>query len=311
MYPALPSALTADDRAWLTLALIEGIGGARLKALAAHFSQRLGDIFAATPADLRAVSGIGPRLADAIAAADRARTDAQLAAWAAHGVHAVPLIHPAYPALLHTLPDPPAALFIRAAAWPLEQNPALLARTAAIVGTRSPSETARTAALAAAAALAAEDVVVISGLALGIDRAAHEGALTAGGGFRTVAVLGGGVLRVFPPEHRALAEAVAAGGALICECAPNAHTTTPGLVARNRIIAGLAGAVLVAETSADGGAMHAARRAAALARRIGVFAPVGEGDAVSGSLTLMRDGAAVLEPARAGEPGYAAAQLGL
>jgi DNA processing protein len=127
-------------------------------------------------------------------------------------------------------------------------------------------------------------------MALGIDSAAHIGALACLGGV-TTAVLGSGVLNVYPPGNRALAEAIRQRGALLSEVHPDAQPKPSTLVARNRIISGLCEAVIVVETESDGGAMHAARRAIDQGRRVYTL----ESDA-SGNRALIEAGASVIKP---------------
>lgn len=291
--------MPADTLAWIALSLIEGIGGARFKALLARFGEPAA-ILKADAAALREVAGIGPKLSAAIQAVDLDRTRAALARWDAQGVRALPLYHAAYPPALRNLPDPPASLFVLGE-WPQDRPPAALGHAYAIVGTRQPTPEAAAGAQALAYSLAADGACIVSGLALGIDAAAHTGALAGARltGQATLAVLGGGVLRVFPPENRALAGQIVRRGALLCECAPDAKTTTPGLVARNRLIAALIppaerGGLIVAESALDGGAMYAARRAQSLGRRVFAFdLPA------SGNHALIEGGAGALDPAQA------------
>ncbi|MBZ0292971.1 MAG: DNA-protecting protein DprA, partial [Anaerolineae bacterium] len=129
----------------------------------------------------------------------------------------------------------------------------------AIIGTRQPTPQGAAVAQTLACKLAEQGHMIVSGLALGVDSQAHRGALRANG--RTIAVLGSGVLRVYPHQHQALAHEIEEAGALVSEVAPTASASSARLVARNRIISGLSSAVIVIETADDGGAMHAARRA--------------------------------------------------
>ncbi len=131
---------------------------------------------------------------------------------------------------------------------------------------------------------------MISGLALGIDGAAHLGALAYPPGI-TSAVLGSGVLTVYPPQHRTLAQAIQGRGALLSETHPEAQPNAARLVARNRIISGLSEAIIVVQTEIDGGAMHAARRAFDQGRRVYTLAS----DA-SGNQALIDLGAVVITP---------------
>jgi len=130
----------------------------------------------------------------------------------------------------------------------------------AIVGTRTPSEEAVQAAFTVAKLLAGQGIGVVSGLALGIDAAAHRGCLAGGG--RTVAVLGHGLAApIYPPAHAPLAEVIAQSGALIAPFAPETSLTRHTLLARNRWIAALARAVWVVQSGIPGGALSAAAHA--------------------------------------------------
>ena len=152
---------------------------------------------------------------------------------------------PAYPMRLRTIPDPPPVLFVRGA---LDASPAV-----AIIGSRRATPYGLAAAARLAADLAMARVTVISGLARGIDGAAHQAALDGGG--RTIAVLGCGADVAYPPEHRALAGAIAASGALVSEFAPGTPPLRGHFPRRNRLISGLALGVVVVEGMEDSGAL--------------------------------------------------------
>ncbi|NDJ62059.1 MAG: DNA-processing protein DprA, partial [Chloroflexi bacterium] len=209
------------------------------------------------------VPGIGPKIAASIRSVDGASVEKRLTVWRREGVRLVDWRSPAYPAPLHALDDAPALLFVRGSSIPCEHTASTVDLShclgVAIVGTRSPTPGSRAAAYHMARALARNGNLIISGLALGVDGAAHRGALAADG--PTVAVLGGGVLRIYPHEHRMLADHMRVRGGLISEVAPDDNPRPTMLVARNRIISGLSRALVVIETAVDGGAMHAARRA--------------------------------------------------
>jgi len=152
---------------------------------------------------------------------------------------------PAYPMRLRTIPDPPPVLFVRGT---LDASPAV-----AIIGSRRATPYGLAAAARLAADLAMARVTVISGLARGIDGAAHQAALDGGG--RTIAVLGCGADVAYPPEHRALAGAIAASGALVSEFAPGTPPLRGHFPRRNRLISGLALGVVVVEGMEDSGAL--------------------------------------------------------
>lgn len=188
-----------------------------------------------------------------------------------------------YPALLGEINDPPHALFIRG-------TPAEDRFSVAIVGSRRDTRYGRSQAFSIARDLAAAGVTVVSGLARGIDTAAHEGALSGGG--RTVAVLGNGIDRVYPEENTRLAQTIVErGGAIISEFALGAEPLAHHFPIRNRIISGVSAALLLIEGNAHSGTMITAGCAAEQGRE--VFALPGMVD-VPGSiapLRLLRDGA--------------------
>jgi DNA processing protein len=244
------------DIAWVALSLQPHIGLKTLRALVAHCGS-LDAALCATPADLQRVPGIGAKLAHSIHTLDLAACVRQMERWQQAGVHILPRGQPGYPAALLPLDDAPATLF---ALGTLPAVPGV-----AVVGTRHPAEAHARLAHEVAARLAQAGQPIISGLALGIDRAAHEGALSVAAGC-TVAIPGSGVLRPYPPEHRPLVERILRHGALLSEAPPDAGGSAARLVARNRIISGLARALIVIETGPQGGAMYAARAALAQQR---------------------------------------------
>ena len=248
------------DPAWVGLSLVEHLGGKKLRALAAHFNGDLGAILRADETALRQVPGIGPKIAASIRAVNITHVERALSRWEANGVRAILLNDPDYPPMLRAIDDAPPTLFARGLWSPPK-------KAIAIVGTRQPSPASVEAAQQLAFALSCRGYAVVSGLALGIDAVAHLGALSSPNGW-TLAVLGGGVLNVYPPENRALAKAITTRGALLCEVNPGAEAKTPSLVARNRLISGLCDAVIIVETTVEGGAMYAAKRAFEQGRRV-------------------------------------------
>jgi DNA processing protein len=237
---------------WVTLSLADRLGSKTLRALLDHFDGDYAAIFRADSAALQRVPGVGPRIAENILALDQAEISRALDEWQAAGVHVWPAVNPHYPARLRPLADAPATLFVRG------QQPTPAGRSVALVGTRQPSERAAATARQLACELAGRGYTIISGLARGVDTEAHLGALKAAGG-HTLAVLGCGVLNIYPPDNLRLAEAILRTGALLSEVRPDAGPSSARLVARNRIISGLSDALIVVETGADGGAMYAAR----------------------------------------------------
>ncbi len=212
-----------------------------------------------------------------------ARRDARLAAQRidAAGARVVALGEPGYPAGLRDLTDPPPFLIVRGAL-----PPAAAPEGVAIVGTREADPDAAAFARALAARVAAP---VVSGLARGIDAAAHEGALDAGIG--TIAYVGHGLGATFPPEHVDLEERiVAADGAVASERLPGEAVAGWALVKRDRLQAAHAAALVLVQSDASGGAMHALRFARRLGRPCFALAPR-EGDAYGGNRYALETGA--------------------
>ncbi len=271
----------ADRLRLLALSLSPNIGAATLESLLAHFNRDLPAILAASPARLMRAPGVGKAIAREIAAIDLPRLERDWQAWRQRGLELLTPGCPAYPPPLRALADRPPALFTTCPPhvdW---------AKAMAIVGTRQPSKEARFLALQLAMALARAGWTVVSGLALGIDSAAHTGALAADGA--TVAVLGSGLHKIYPQSNAELAAAVRAGGALLSETRPHYGAKAQRLVARNRIISGLSRAIIVVESEDDGGAMYTARFASEQGRPVYAFdLPA------SGNRRLIAAGAAVL-----------------
>ncbi|MCC6615440.1 MAG: DNA-processing protein DprA [Anaerolineae bacterium] len=272
------------DPAWIALSLVERVGGKTMRALLAQFGSA-GAVLMAESHELRRVPGIGATIAASIRAVDVSAVEREIPRWQAAGIHIITDSDPDYPPQLRALDDAPPTIFVRGV-W---DEALRKAEAIAIVGTRAPSEIALGAAESLAFDLARRGYLIVSGLALGIDRKAHFSAIAAAG--NTVAVLGGGVLNVYPPANKGLAEAICAHGALLSETHPYAESKPAHLVARNRIISGLCSAVIVVETKVDGGAMHAARWAREQGRALYTLdLPA------SGNRQLIDQGAIALDP---------------
>jgi len=212
----------------------------------------------------------------------------ELARLAAGGFRFVGRGEPEFPALLRSIHDPPPGLFVRG-----DAEPDLLARSAvAIVGARACSGYGASVARSLGRDLAAAGLVVVSGLARGIDGEAHRGALEAGG--PTVAVLGCGIDRDYPAAHAELARRVAAVGLVVSEYAPGVEPAPWRFPARNRIVAGLCAATVVVEARERSGALITADLALEEGRE--VFAVPGEitSSLSSGTNTLLKLGASPL-----------------
>lgn len=241
------------------------------------------------PAALRSVRGVGPVIAETLVAW---RSHVDLAA-EERGLRANRAIFLAaedegYPILLREIHDPPIGLYCRGRYEPAQTS-------VAIVGSRRTTQYGLATARRLGGELARRGFCVVSGLARGIDTAAHEGALDAGG--RTVAVLGTGVDLVYPPENRTLTERIAREGALLSEFRLGRSADRQSFAMRNRIVAGMSAAIVVVESDVDGGSMITARFAAEQGRV--VLAVPGRIDqpTSAGCHQLIRDGAVLLTSA--------------
>jgi DNA processing protein len=194
---------------------------------------------------------------------------------------------PRYPPQLAAVPGMPAALFV-------DGDPAVLARPqVAIVGSRAATAAGRETAFEFAARLAAHGFAITSGLATGIDAAAHRGALAAGG--VTIAVCGTGLDRVYPAEHRALAASIAASGALVSEFPTGTPPLSQNFPRRNRLMSGLARGVLVVEAAARSGSLITARLAGEQGREVMAVPGSIHNPLARGCHRLIKDGAALVE----------------
>ncbi len=242
-----------EQRALVALSMAPGVGPGRIRALIARFGSARAALGASRRA-LAEVPGIGPQTAAAIAAFDgHAAVEGQFERAEKTGATLVTTWDPDYPELLRQIYDPPVFLWMRGRLTEAD------ARAVAIVGTRRATDYGRRVAYEFAVELARRGFTIVSGLAYGIDAAAHRGALEAGG--RTLAVLGSGVGRIYPARHARLARDIIAQGALLSEYAVDAAPDAPNFPRRNRVISGLALGTLVAEAFEAGGALITARLA--------------------------------------------------
>jgi DNA processing protein len=294
--------------AWLRLSLEPGLGlvGAIALLRAAGMPE---SIYAMRATALARY--LAPELARQMAApppADMAALIERTLQWAAgHGRHIVTLADPAYPPALLSTADPPLLLYVRG-------DPAYLSGPAlAVVGARSATAGGLENARAFARYLAGKGWRVVSGLAQGIDAAAHEGALDAGpDGAGTVAVMGTGIDVIYPPRHGGLAERIAAHGALVSELPLGAPALRGHFPRRNRLVAGLARGVLVVEAARQSGSLITARLAAENGREVFAIPGSIHSPLSRGCHALIRQGAKLVETARditeeLGSPGTAPA----
>ncbi|HEX7091634.1 MAG TPA: DNA-processing protein DprA [Longimicrobiales bacterium] len=266
----------SELRALLHLCALPGVGnGGRLRALLRHY----GSARAALSAPATAIGEAAALVRDS--AIIRRRVESSLRAVLRPGVEILLETDPRYPARLLHLEDPPAVLFARGRLELLER-PAI-----AVVGTRQSTEYGGSAARLLAGGLSRAGVVVVSGLARGIDAHAHAAALEGG----TIAVLAGGIDVAYPVQNTWLYERIAREGLLLSEAAPGTPAMKHLFPRRNRLIAALALGVTVVEASARSGALITADHALRLGREVlAVPGPIGRATSI-GTNALLRDGA--------------------
>jgi DNA processing protein len=220
-------------------------------------------------------------------ARDRAATAVDAAR--AAGMSLIPWNHERFPALLNCIPDPPPVL------WARGSLAALGLPAVAIVGSRAATPYARDVARRLGQELSERGLVVASGLARGVDSAAHAGSLAAGG--PTIAVLGSGVDRVYPAEHKPMAQEIVEKGLIVSELGPGAPPRQAHFPLRNRIISGISLAVVVVEASEKSGSLITARCALEQGRDVMAVPGSVLSGRNTGSHSLLKDGAKVVESA--------------
>ncbi len=278
-------ALDETQRNWLTLALVPGVGTTLFIRLLARFG-RPERALRASEAELAEI--VGPAVAQRIRMyQDFVDITTQERLIQGYGARLLTMDDPAYPPMLAEIYDPPLVLYTRGELLETDQY------AVAIVGTRKPGNYGAAQAERLAGELAARGVTVISGMAEGVDAAAHRGAMAAGG--RTIAVLGNGVDQVFPAHHLGLMQDIMAHGAVVSPFPMGMPAHKGNFPQRNRIISGLSMGTLVIEAPPGSGALITARFAAEQGRE--VFAlpgQVGHRNSM-GPHALIREGAKLVE----------------
>lgn len=271
----------AERRDWLRLARTENVGPVAFEQLIRRYGSPERALGAVGELSRR-----GGRLKP-LTPPSPAEAEREIAAGEALGARLIASCEPDFPTQLAALDAPPPLLWARGHAA-LLQRPAV-----AIVGARIASAAGQRFARALASDLSAEGYVIVSGMARGVDGAAHQGALEGG----TIAVLGGGVDDIYPPEHAGLYEQLVAQGCVVSESAPGRRAQAKDFPRRNRIIAGLSLAVVVVEAELRSGSLITARLAAEQGRE--VFAVPGSplDPRAKGTNDLIRQGAALCEGA--------------
>jgi DNA processing protein len=274
---------------WFHLKSVPGIGNHLFKRLIDRFGSPQA-VLEASAAELRDVEGLGQRLVEAMRShVPPPGAAVEIETALSHGFRLVTLKDSDYPSLLREIPDPPPILYVRGDWGDCE-------RCIAVVGSRNATAYGVATARQICAELAQLKFTVVSGMALGIDSAAHEGALSVRG--KTVAVLGSGLNQVYPAENRKLCERIAASGAVISEFALDSGPDAHHFPIRNRIISGMSCGTVVVEATRNSGSLITARLAAEQNRE--VFAVPGSIQSFKsmGTHTLIKQGAKLVENAQ-------------
>ncbi|MEK7795405.1 MAG: DNA-processing protein DprA, partial [Candidatus Hydrogenedentota bacterium] len=256
--------LTTEQREWLALTMVPGVGTTHFIRLLARF-RTPGNVLKAPRASLQDI--VGPKLAERISEySEAADVDAQERAMESYRASLITMNDALYPARLGEIYDPPLVLFVRGELREEDE------RAVAIVGTRGATPYGIRIAERLAGDLAASGVTIVSGMASGIDAAAHRGALEAGG--RTIAVLGNGVDRVYPEQNADLMHKIIAQGAVVSQFTMGTKPSKGHFPYRNRIISGMSLGVVIVQAPLKSGALITAHQAAEQGRE--VFAVPGD-----------------------------------
>jgi len=275
-----------EREAFVCLNAVSGLGNMKIRRLIEAFGSGQ-SVWRQSGASLRRVEGIGKRIAENIAGFDwKTFLRQEMDQVHRHRITVLAFFEQAYPEYLRQTVDCPVVVYIRG-------NPAVLKNPGiALVGSRRASVYGTSAARLLAEQLARRHVTVISGMARGIDTAAHQGCLVAGG--TTVAVLGSGLARIYPPENRTLAEKISASGCVISEFPLEVGPVAGNFPRRNRVISGLSAGIVVVEAAQRSGALITSRCALEQGREVfAVPGKIGQAQA-AGTNWLIQQGAKLI-----------------
>lgn len=271
---------------WIALKAVEGVGCVGFRTLLAAFGSPEA-VFRASASTLQVLPGIGPKTADEIRSfADWGKAEQEFARAGTLGVTIITCQDPLYPKNLLNIYDYPPFLYMKGSLCPEEIG-------VAIVGSRLASTYGKYVTEKLSRELALKGITIVSGLARGIDSAAHRGALAGKG--RTIAVLGSGLDIVYPPENEALAADIATQGALVTEYPFGTPPNAPNFPARNRLISGVSLGVVVVEAGEKSGSLITARIASEQGRSVFAVPGAIESAGSRGTNRLIKQGAKLIE----------------
>jgi DNA processing protein len=285
---SIPKRMSAEDVGhWIALNMIPGVGGATFRRLVKFFGSP-GAALSASLRDLSKIRGLTPAVCQSIVEhRDSISIDRELDIIERHGCQVITIQDESYPANLKAIYDPPQVLYVKGDLLPTDSL------AVSVVGTRTASSYGKMAAEKISNHLAARNVTVISGMAYGIDAAAHKGALSAGG--RTIAIMGNGLDIVYPSRNASLLEKIIGSGAAISEFPMGTPPLKNNFPRRNRVISGLSLGTLVVEAPKRSGALITAYYALDQGRE--VFAVPGQifSEMSGGTHDLIKQGAKLVE----------------
>jgi DNA processing protein len=272
---------------WIALSRVKGLGGVGFKKLAAHFvdPER---VFSASAEELRQVPGLDKTVVENLVNfSGWEQIEIEMRRIRQAGVAILPFTAANYPARLRAIADPPPFLYVKGEIRAEDD------KAVAVVGSRSASDYGRRVARDLCRGLAALGFTVVSGLARGIDGVAHETALSSGG--RTIAVLGSGVDRPYPPEHGGLYQRISENGAVVSELPVGTRPMAFNFPSRNRLISGLSLGVVVVEATEKSGSLITAALAAEQGREVFAVPGLVGSSRSRGAHRLIRQGAKLVE----------------
>lgn len=275
---------------WLTLSRTNGLGGLTCKRLLDVFESPQA-ILQAPWMDLCERGGLSEKAARAISSdlrgTDHRMLQDEIERAHSDGARLVVYSDPDYPPLLKEIPDPPPCFYLKGALHPSD------ALAIAAVGTRRPTAYGRYATESLCKGLSSYGFTVVSGMARGIDGIAHRATLDAGG--RTIAILGNGIHRIYPPEHRDLMKLITQQGAILSELPPDAPPDRTHFPRRNRLISGVTLGTLVVEAAARSGSLITARLALEQGREVFAVPGAISSPMSRGTHALIKQGAKLVE----------------
>jgi DNA processing protein len=283
----MPLTTPENLEAWLQVTHTPGIGSRFFKRLIERF-QTIEAILAASPSQLASLS-IPQAAIDQLRNPDRQLIESSLAWLNQPGHQALTLNDPCYPQLLREIDDPPPILYL------IGNQELLLQPQLAVVGSRNPTSQGRANAREFAQFLAGAGLTICSGMAMGIDAEAHQGAIASG---HTIAVMGTGPDRIYPAKNRQLAHQIASDHLMITEFPPGTPAKAENFPRRNRIISGLSLGVLVVEATLQSGSLITARLAAEQGREVFAIPGSIHNPQSKGCHALIKQGAVLVESAQ-------------